>query len=398
MKQLILKTVAIAIIFLIAKNQLIAQAEFSYAPGGSDPCIPGATPWVVGGNNIGATSNCHGCPITSDAGTCNNAPFVLKANNFQSVFIQPSGKIGINNPNPVAALDVLNPTGGNQSSLRIFGDNWGTVQTLGHMNLVYGSTPGADFIISEGTAFNSPVDHFTIHQGRVGIDESMPSEKFHVNGNARIIGTLGVGGPAAEKFHVSGGNMRVDGHAGIGCPSSSENLKVQDPSNAILKVTNSSPNNAAVIVENTGSSFAFYTDVYNVGHLKGGIDLINFKAGGSPQHPQVWIGKKPTTNHTDFQLAVDGKLVARSIYVTLNCYWADYVFETNYQLPKLEDVETFYKANKHLPEIPTSKEVEDRGIDVAEMNALLLKKVEELTLYVVEQQKEINKLKEYHQK
>lgn len=57
------------------------------------------------------------------------------------------------------------------------------------------------------------------------------------------------------------------------------------------------------------------------------------------------------------------------------------------------DIELFYKTNHHLPEIPSEKEITENGIDVAEMNTLLLKKVEELTIYLVEQQKQINELK-----
>lgn len=117
---------------------------------------------------------------------------------------------------------------------------------------------------------------------------------------------------------------------------------------------------------------------------------------------RVSIGtlKQLSGPHTDSKLSVDGKLVAKSIYVTL-LGWADYVFDKNYKLPNLSEVEKFYKENKHLPEIPSEKEVAENGIDVGEMNKLLLKKVEELTLYVVEQQKvserqqiEIEKLKE----
>jgi len=72
----------------------------------------------------------------------------------------------------------------------------------------------------------------------------------------------------------------------------------------------------------------------------------------------------------------------------------DYVFEPDYELPTLTDVETFAKKHKHLPEIPSAKDIEQDGLNLAEMNLLLLKKVEELTLYILEQQREINQLKE----
>lgn len=73
--------------------------------------------------------------------------------------------------------------------------------------------------------------------------------------------------------------------------------------------------------------------------------------------------------------------------------WADFVFDDSYKLMPLHKVESFIKANKHLPDIPTAKDVANTGIDVAEMDAKLLQKIEELTLYVIDQQKEIEALK-----
>ena len=84
-------------------------------------------------------------------------------------------------------------------------------------------------------------------------------------------------------------------------------------------------------------------------------------------------------------------MVAKSCYVTqLN--WADFVFSNDYKLPKLLDIEAFYKANGHLPQIPNEKEVAKNGIDLGEMNKLLLQKIEELTIFMVEQEKRLNAL------
>ena len=62
--------------------------------------------------------------------------------------------------------------------------------------------------------------------------------------------------------------------------------------------------------------------------------------------------------------------------------WPDYVFNSTYQLRPLAEVEAFIKTNSHLPEIPSAEEVANEGIDLAEMDASLLKKIEELTLYL----------------
>lgn len=104
---------------------------------------------------------------------------------------------------------------------------------------------------------------------------------------------------------------------------------------------------------------------------------------------QTRIGTlKPTGTHSDAMLAVDGKIVSKSLYVT-SLNWADFVFEKNYNLPKLSEIEAYYTTHGHLPLIPTAEDVKANGIDVGEMNKLLLQKIEELTIIMVEQDKKI---------
>jgi hypothetical protein len=105
------------------------------------------------------------------------------------------------------------------------------------------------------------------------------------------------------------------------------------------------------------------------------------------------------TNKVNFRVKSDGSVYARYVKVTVSNF-PDYVFASNYDLPSLETVEAFYKKHKHLSEIPSASEVENRGLDLGEMNKLLLKKIEELTIYAVEQdkktedlQKQLNELK-----
>ncbi|MNU43752.1 hypothetical protein D3C71_325430 [compost metagenome] len=74
--------------------------------------------------------------------------------------------------------------------------------------------------------------------------------------------------------------------------------------------------------------------------------------------------------------------------------WADYVFDQNYKLLDLKELDEFIKLNKHLPNIPSADEMVNNGLDVAEMDALLLSKIEELTLYVIELKKELEALKQ----
>jgi hypothetical protein len=87
------------------------------------------------------------------------------------------------------------------------------------------------------------------------------------------------------------------------------------------------------------------------------------------------------------KLAVNGTIISRKVKVT-ETGWADYVFEPTYALPTLKEVEAFIQANKHLPGVPSAREVEKNGLDLGDNQATLLKKIEELTLYLLEQDKQ----------
>lgn len=88
-----------------------------------------------------------------------------------------------------------------------------------------------------------------------------------------------------------------------------------------------------------------------------------------------------------YRLAVAGTILAERVKVKAGSTWPDYVFEDGYQLPSLQSVEQYIKANKHLPDVPSAADIAKNDIDVAEMNVILLKKVEELTRYLIDQQK-----------
>jgi hypothetical protein len=95
-----------------------------------------------------------------------------------------------------------------------------------------------------------------------------------------------------------------------------------------------------------------------------------------------------------YKMAIGGGILTEKVRVATNgtTFWADFVFDKNYKLRPLSEVESYIKTNQHLPEIPSTAEVTKDGIDLAQTQALLLQKVEELTLYVIEQDKKIKKL------
>lgn len=106
----------------------------------------------------------------------------------------------------------------------------------------------------------------------------------------------------------------------------------------------------------------------------------------------IGIGTNNFTDGTDtYRLSVNGAVRANRVRVYTN--WADYVFEKDYYLPTLEEVENHINEKGHLIDIPSSAEVEEKGIELGEMNKLLLQKIEELTLYIINLNKEIQTLK-----
>ncbi|WP_394991079.1 hypothetical protein [Emticicia sp.] len=116
--------------------------------------------------------------------------------------------------------------------------------------------------------------------------------------------------------------------------------------------------------------------------------------GGSPRlyiagDGNVGIG----TSTPDNKLDVLGIIRANEVIVETG--WADYVFQDNYKLKPLSEVEAFIKENKHLPSVPSAAKIQEKGAHVAELMTKMMEKIEELTLYSIEQKKEIEEFKRY---
>ncbi|MGB3076463.1 MAG: hypothetical protein WBB36_14135, partial [Chitinophagales bacterium] len=94
----------------------------------------------------------------------------------------------------------------------------------------------------------------------------------------------------------------------------------------------------------------------------------------------VGIGTDDTKG---YKLGVDGGIICEELKVKNSTNWPDYVFEKDYQLKDIDEMQSFIKCNNHLPGIPSAAEMNEKGIDVGEMQKMLLQKVEELSLYVI---------------
>jgi hypothetical protein len=196
--------------------------------------------------------------------------------------------------------------------------------------------------------------------------------------------------------------LEINGRLGIGTSTPSEKLSVYG-------VVNTSPGVISLESHRNDVTYAEVgalkgkngtVEVARIGMLRGGetfSGVMNFfvKVGNdSPLFEAMRIAENGNvgigTTTPNVKLAVNGNIRAKEIKVeTTN--WPDYVFDEDYKVGTLEELERYIKTNKHLPEMPTAKDVEANGVELGEMNKLLLKKVEELTLLLIDQNKKNEK-------
>lgn len=212
--------------------------------------------------------------------------------------------------------------------------------------------------------------------GKVGIGTSTPTAQLQINGGALVLGTNAI-------------TTNTDGHLSIG--------NINEDSNPL---NGSGWENSTTFLLNGKdfTSIGFHDSGNRVDYIRAGQGTIQmgYDAGwgraniGMPlgiwnSQGNVGIG---TLNPKE-ALSVNGKVRAHEVKVETSD-WPDYVFEEGYKIGKLEELESYILINKHLPDIPSAKEVEANGVALGEMNKLLLQKIEELSLYMIQQNKRLN--------
>jgi hypothetical protein len=134
-----------------------------------------------------------------------------------------------------------------------------------------------------------------------------------------------------------------------------------------------------------GATLALYNSSNAQGLLLNAQGTTYFTGGA------VAIG---TTNPGTSQLAVQGTIETSKVVVTATSPFPDFVFDPGYRLPSLDSLDNYIRTNRHLPEMPTADSVDKIGLDLGNSQIVLVKKIEELTLYLIEQDKEMKLLKE----
>ena len=159
--------------------------------------------------------------------------------------------------------------------------------------------------------------------------------------------------------------------------------------NAYRKAYGTSASSGNLILQVGGSNGGPYSPLYYAGNVGIGAAEPTAKLH---VNGNMLIGSG--TPATGYSLSVNGKVIAEEVRVELDNSWPDYVFENNYELRSLPQVEKYIQKFGHLPGIPSATVVQKEGIALGDMNRRLLEKIEELTLYLIEQNKVLSELKQ----
>lgn len=198
---------------------------------------------------------------------------------------------------------------------------------------------------------------------------------------------IGFSSSVPTLFVSNSSGFNTTGKIGIGCVTSPQSK---------LHIKSDANEDAGIILEPTDNTNKAYFQIFDVNHKicveKGkGMSLISQNDKITFDANDVSMNAKVSINTSDrfgdgyeYALAVSGGILTTGVLVKEVTEWYDFVFDENYKLKTLTDLETFISTNGHLPDMPSENEVLDKGYDMVEMDGLLLKKIEELTLYTIE--------------
>jgi hypothetical protein len=187
---------------------------------------------------------------------------------------------------------------------------------------------------------------------KIGIGTQTPAEALDLKGNLLCSGNIKGGRTDWQAFKIFANSSETDG--------------------SYILLSNNSSQAGSIKLYTTGTEGRIEFHNQN-------MQVMSIRADNN-----VYFGNPDVSTN----LYVNGEITSSLVRVNTQSWW-DCVFKDDYRLMPLAEVETFIKENQHLPDIPSEDEIKASGIDVAQMNALLLKKIEELTLYVIELEKKV---------
>ncbi len=306
---------------------------------------------------------------------------------FFFVFDGFAQNVGIGTANPMSNLHVMGSG--------LF-DNPGS--STGSVNVGSpGGSPGMVIYSNDPDNFRADIQrvtgglHFRVHgatgypasrmlitnAGNIGIGTTTPDAKLAVANSHDLTGTA-----ASTTLRTSAGTLSAnwledEALASFGIKSGGNSVSL-----GIRAIRATTTNNWY------GTALGIGFDVDNTVRAGGGLWIHNGKVG---------INTLNMPGNYDLYVP-DGILTERVKVADSNTAgWADYVFDENYSLKSLTDVEQFVAKNKHLPNVPSAKEIDENGYEMTEMNVIFMEKIEELFLHTIEQQKQIDALKKQNE-
>lgn len=275
-----------------------------------------------------------------------------------------TGSLYLNAPNGLGA--IFQTAGSNTGLLcNSFNIN-GSGSTTDFNTYVYGNNPFG--------VWTNGARRFTVDgSGRVGIGTMNPQALLSVNGS-----TLPSSQWGGYTSSLQAGELLIQDYNVVPQVSIGQNCYFDGVNRYILN------GYASDIYMGANGSIMF--SVYNngtSGSTLSGTGMVMTMANNG----NVGIG----TSTPDQKLAVNGTIHSKSVVVDLTG-WPDYVFKRGFTIPSLGEVKTYIDQNHHLPDMPSEAQVAKEGINLGEMNKLLTKKVEELTLYLIDKDNKINSL------
>ncbi len=412
--------------------------------------VTGPPAWGLYGNDSsGAPLASEGAPWF---GTADSTDVVMKANGVPQLRLGANGVTSVEGqlrlaqvPNSLAEarLLMINPDGSIAAYESAPGVSWPPPVSDGSC---YGD--GLDGPM-QGVWDPGINKLTTCPQINVGIGVQNPAYKLHVNGAGRISGNLISSSMNSTRLNldndansVSTGNrlyvkassgtdallvedkdgnpaltVLKGGNVGIGTATPQSRLDVRDGNGSpALRVFNDGkvvagaealrvhPDDAVTVgphlTESASSATLYLGDDRNHSiraHWGQGLRFGTYGVDNAMLIEDVTgtvsIGQQRITSgpHTDYRLSVDGKIVAKEFVVTKDVnYWSDYVFEKDYRLRSICEVEEYITEYGHLPDVPSAQEVKQQGQDLGRMDAILLRKIEELTLYIIELERRLD--------
>ena len=280
----------------------------------------------------------------------------------QGIYIDGGGRVGIGTGTPGTALEVAGTikatmfSGDGSLLTNLTGDNLGNHIATQNINL------NGKFLSGDGDAEGIYINNL----GKIGVGTTSPVAQIQANGGVNdVLGRFKSGYSSLNIGHtISGAGLGVWGTTYIG-------FNLRREANNLWKTEDDSASNGATMIYGTSGGDLVFTCISNNPGISGIQEFTD----------------QQIKDHSKMILRSDGLLKVKEAVVKTDV-WSDYVLHDDYPLLELSELAEFITKNHHLPDVPSEAQVMEEGINLGQMDAILLKKIEELTLYVIELKRE----------